>query len=169
MQVICDNLLIPTRLHQVDREPNQEFERNELLYRRFKVREPFDEWLNNNRISAAIFPVDRKGDSLNRDLYCESYKDVLYNIEVDGVDISYYGVVGFSCKEVFDCPCFTDELGNVYDIRLQHEPEPCMYPHSVIKVYKNGQYDSAVKSRTANANFRDVLISTLTLYKPYSF
>jgi hypothetical protein len=41
-----------------------------------------------------------------------------------------------------------------------------MYSHTIIKVLKNGVEMGDEKNKAANAEFRDVLISNLTLLKP---
>jgi hypothetical protein len=166
MAEVCSNPKIPKRLHRNNRLPNQTFEPKEILFERFKIRVPFHEWVNNNTVSASIFQFKREGDSFNRELYSLSPLDVLFNIEIDGGDLTDYGVMGFKCETVKNCAPYVDEMNNVFSMNIIHDPNPCMYPHTIIKVFKNGVNDASVKSRPANAEFRDELKSNLTLYKP---
>jgi hypothetical protein len=135
------------------------------LYSRFRIRLPFEEWKDNNEISASIFQFTKVGDSFNRELYSESPSDVLLNTDIDGGDLSTYGIFGFKCEVVSNCTPFIDDVENSFSMSIKHDPTPCMFPHSIILVLKNNIYDGS-KSRLANAEFRDQLKSNLVLYKP---
>jgi hypothetical protein len=133
----CQLNYIPERLHTNDREPLQIFIVGEFLYRRCK---PEDLSNPYNSVSLAELSHNRAGNERNR---ISEASDVLFNIVL---------ALGFErYDDMVACPIrikdldqhgqydksFSDDKGNIARIRLLHEPDPCMFPHCVFRVWYN--------------------------------
>lgn len=160
----CNNRNVPERLHTNQLSINSEFSPKEILFRRFKKIKPFDELTDGILVSAALFPLSRDGDSYNREQYCSSYEDVLINVDPLGTNFEGYGVFGIPAGLIQRCDSFCDQSGAVLSLAITHDPIPCMYPHTLVHVSKNGEVDSTRKSKIALAEFRDDLRSNVTFY-----
>jgi hypothetical protein len=133
----CQLTYIPKRLHTNDKEPVEVFNVGEFLYRRCKPEDLLNPY---NSISLAEISHNRAGEKL----HIVSYEnDVLINIVKDLGFERYDNMV--VCKiKILDLTAngqynksFNDDKGNVAKIMLLHEPEPCMYPHCVFRVWYN--------------------------------
>lgn len=130
----CNDLNIPQYLHLNNREPEQNFEdENELVFIRFQNEGKIQP---DGRPSRAIFKTTEQ--SFNRGKYSESPEDVLYDIE-EGKHFFGYGIVQSTVKNIKDKGFPHPELDRIYKLKSHHGPKECMYPHSIIKIYYNGQ------------------------------
>lgn len=149
----CDQLGIPKYLHKNGRSENNSFTKEEKLYRRI----PPDAIHSNGEISPACLSLYDM--SLNRERYSKSPEDVLYNIENGEHFLSSEILeIGVGSIELPRYPHPNDE-NRVYTFKMKHEPEECMYPHSVLKIILN---HNEIKSKkdippTLRALFREHL------------
>lgn len=133
---------IPERLHMKNRSCVETFEVGECLYMRCNpkvVDNPYKE------ISIAELSHNRAG--LAADILSVP-EDVLYSIKLDEPFEKYEGKVICTLEIKSLTPehkyhkTFTQEKnGELYTsvIELLHDPEECMYPHSVFRVWLNGE------------------------------
>jgi hypothetical protein len=127
----CLNLEIPPRLHTDGRTPDPDFPVTEEIYRHC----PSNKGIENANEILKFDP----GLSLNRQKYCESPCDVLFDPE--------HG----KHKQGRNILCFTFEAlqGHVFSnakqpdkpitLRIRHTPHRCMYPHTDIFILLNGE------------------------------
>lgn len=171
----CNGLGIPERLQRNGRSADPEFEPEELLYRWHK---PGIQHLSNGQVSAAAVKKvfrDPHDTSVNRGKYCENCTDVLYDHH-RGNHRSDCGVLKAVVEKADDHSAepvsWTDHEGNTvkksYKFKVLHEPEECMYPHSVIAVYEDGErVHEKPSASTAKSALRAVLRTFFTsCHKP---
>lgn len=142
----CSVLSIPERLHTAGRPKDPVFDEEELLYRRFFMLGPKEEWsMVGNDPSAQIF--DLSEDSYNRSKYCEQAEDVLYNTKQEhnlGQHYNNAGILSLKIHQLLsdDTIVVDRNIPNVerrFTFGVEHAPEPCMYPHSNVNVLVNGE------------------------------
>jgi hypothetical protein len=133
----CQLNYIPGRLHTNDREALQIFSVGEFLYRRCKPEEMTNPY---NTISLAEISHNRAGDTQN---IISEANDVLYNIvpAAEGerhadMMVCHIVIKDLDEKGQYD-KSFSDDKGNVARMRLLHDPDPCMFPHCVFRVWYN--------------------------------
>lgn len=128
----CDENLIPKHLHLNGRVLINEFS-EETLYRRFEK----SHILPSGEISVSIF--DTREDSVNRSAFSEP-NDVLYNTRAlkNSEHFFNWGIVGVS-TELFKEKIFpVNDEPRIFQLIPNHCPEECMYPHSQIEIFENG-------------------------------
>ena len=82
--------------------------------------------------------------SCNRSSLCWYSTDVLYKITELPQNRFNCGVIETSVSKVngYSFVCSYEQDGKTHvvkiDLRLKHDPEECMYPHTVIECYKDG-------------------------------
>jgi len=124
----CASLGIPTYLHRNSREPDQNFDnKNERLFRR--IEDP--DHINNGNIRPAALTT--RNQSVNREKHSRNPTDVLYNIN-SKQHFNKHGICSFSVADVEDICISHPDLDIVYTLGLEHDPEECMYPHTIIEV-----------------------------------
>lgn len=161
----CKLTYIPNRLHTNDRPPIESFGVGELLFRRCRP----DEINNPYNCTLAELSHNRKGLDDNQ-LSQES--DVLYNIRPD-VNIQIFNdmvVCPIKIKDLnsiglYD-KLFNDENGNIARILLIHEPETCMYPHCVFRIWYNDELATFenrpyTKNRKIRIKLKDEFVSMI--------
>ena len=130
----CSLLGIPTRLHRCGRPADQNFESTEELYRWFV---PLPEAVQDNWI---WHPVSSGDMSVNRGKYSVP-EDVLYNTKDGNHRFGKARIATFLVEDIsilsWNHPT---EPSKNYKMRVIHEPEDCMYPHSNVQVLMNGDH-----------------------------
>ena len=120
------------------------------MYRRI-VQEEIDE----DYILDAAFPVRSNKISVNRSHYCNTPKDVLYSCDSPNHFFND-GILQISTEiEGEEIRC--DDNDNVYEVKFIHEPEECIYPHSVIVLFKGDICPQKIKPSSVKTKFRDRL------------
>lgn len=150
----CTLTYIPTRLHQDDKPIINYFVVGELLYRRCKPEE-----LDNPFKNISITELSHNRSGMEENVLCNA-ADVLYNINPDELFEKHETkvVCVLVIKDLSETngykKNYTEEKQNeTYNcvIELFHEPEPCMYPHCVLRVWVNNEvitfknYDKTIK------------------------
>lgn len=125
---MCNNSTVPKCLHRDRRPVIDEFKDGELVFRRYEknpVTSP-----DGRAISSLAFRLEN--DSYNRNLFCQDYKDVLYD-EVHMNNRYYFenwGVVEFSHSAFNKIYKLSDPKDTrEFHISIVHSPNECMYPH----------------------------------------
>jgi len=136
----CDKAHVPDRLRKNQRDPVEVFEVNEEIYYRC-----LPEVLDNpyKGISICELSHNRQGLQINR---LSEPNDVLINITGNGPNTYTDKVVCvLTIKDVDGTAntynkTFTQEKDNIQHearMKLIHDPDECMYPHSVFRVWLN--------------------------------
>lgn len=145
----CDELGIPKYLHRNGRPIDNHFRKKEWLYRRI----PPGGFLPNGQISAASLRISNM--SVNRDKYTKHpQKDVLYDINSTNHFFSWAIVkirVGFLEELELRHPMHNEK----FTFKVKHEPEECMYPHSVSLTLVNSTPADRDLPKTLRATFRE--------------
>ena len=159
----CEELEIPNRLRKNGQVAIPHFRDGELLFRWFKpnVQIDFEGKISTSAVGDVFRPPHET--SVNRSSLCKDSTDVLYNHKnlphrfdygVIQAKVNSFNTYGFSS---------TDNIGNErFQVNImfgiQHAPEECMYPHTNINVYKNGELiKNDIRSKTLKADIRDEL------------
>lgn len=159
----CEELEIPTRLRKNGQEAIPHFQDGELLFRWFEpnVQIDFEGRIGTSALKGAFKPPHET--SVNRSNLCNYSTDVLYNHKNLPHRFNH-GVIQAKVNTVIGCEfSATENLENEkfqVNIKLgvQHVPEECMYPHTNITVYKNGELiKNDIKSKILKADIRDEL------------
>lgn len=156
----CDELRIPKHLHKGNKERDPHFGKAEKLYRRI----PPDGFLRDREISAQYLRISDL--SVNREKYSKvPTEDVLFDIKA-GKHFLSYGVIEFQVGFVealsFRHP---DDKNDIYSFKIKHEPEECMYPHSVLMVLLNKKECNKLQPKSLRSLFRDELMKNYHLAK----
>ncbi len=165
----CEELGIPNRLRRNGQEAIPHFQDGELLFRWFK---PNSQAIFEGEISTSVvgdFFRQPHETSVNRSSLCRYSTDVLYNHK----NLPHrfdYGVIQAEVTSFIEheFPA-TDNLENdIFQVTIklgvQHAPEECMYPHTNITVYKNGELiENDIKGKRLKANIRDELRRMFTV------
>lgn len=123
----CREKGIPDHLHALARENDQEFQGDEILYRRYKLSSP--------DLTAAI-SFNRM--SVNRGKYSQSWDDVLWDDD-NGGRHDGYGVIEVKVADFegsWDHPN-QEEFPVGYSFIIQHKLKKCNYPHSEVVVVQS--------------------------------
>jgi len=157
----CDQLGIPKHLHKNGRGQDENFSKTEKLFRRINP----DGFLPNGHISSQCLSVNDM--SLNRGRYSKFPEDVLYDIK-KGEHFVFFGIieieVGFVESPSYDHP---EKESCVYTFKMKHEPEECMYPHSVLQILLNQKKAESKKGmpKRLRSLFRDELRTNCIIVK----
>lgn len=165
MSSVCSKLGIPDYLHCNGRSKDDNFNDDESLYRRFFIKAPYEEWEKNNQTSASIFPV--QNDSYVRSEYVKEPIDALYNDrEVD--EGSHYYNAGILEVKILPIKQFKYSINGQprkFILQPSHEPTTCIFPHSEVHVYENGNRIDSNKPRSVNLAIRVELIRNSRIIK----
>jgi hypothetical protein len=163
----CSNIGIPEHLHQGEREEDSVFSDDEKIYRRFFVSPPKSAWLNNKQLSAKVFKLE--DDSYNRERYSNAPEDVLFNKDAANKIDHYFsfGILCLICEDIktysYEAEVNSNNIKITFDIF--HKPEKCIYPHSEIHAYSNGEYIKKVAPKSFRTLIRDILIGFSEIVK----
>lgn len=152
----CHELGIPQRLWKESYkiEIDNDFTKDLVLYRRF----PPDIEIIDNKISSAMFGrvfAPPFNISVNRSYYCKFSTDVLYSVK-NSSHMFTHGVIQAIVKNA-DGYTFMSN-GSPVTFRIEHDPMPCMYPHSIIVISKDKErIDKKISSKTLKADIREHL------------
>lgn len=133
---------IPNRLHTNDRQIIDEFELNENLYKRCKLED-----LKNPYRASTLSELSHNRSGLIEDILCNP-NDVLYNIEPGGQAEKYeelkvctIRIKDLNMENKYKKTFSEIKNGETFNaiIELFHDPIPCMYPHSVFRIWLNGE------------------------------
>src|SRR5690606_28772290 len=115
------------------------FQNEEVLFRRFYAEGEEDDW-RTPEVSVSIFPL--RNDSYNRGKY-SNLDDVLFNINAKNRDDHFFswGILSIKVEVLKDIQEKVDigEQINTYTFSCEHSPETCMYPHTEVHAYKDGE------------------------------
>ncbi|TND10111.1 MAG: hypothetical protein FD123_359 [Bacteroidetes bacterium] len=133
----CTELGIPEYLHKDNRQDQQIFSIDEGLYRRFpKIQNGKLSISDKGDIDQSIFSTDNM--SCNRQDFCLTPEDVLFS-STSNTHYFHYGIVRISIKEIENIVIQNTSIpANKYELKVVHDPEECMYPHTVVKIFENG-------------------------------
>jgi hypothetical protein len=124
----CSSLGIPARLHQLSKSPVEDFDASELLFGRYNPEEIVDVGL-----AAAAISFQNDGMSVNRGRFCNSPEDVLYNVTEGGKHYGHRYLI-FSTGSLLGFLWRHPDVPQDYSLKVVHDPEQCMYPHSLVKL-----------------------------------
>ena len=163
----CSKLGIPAYLHQGDRNADQNFDPEELLYRRFFTKIPSSEWQQNKSVSVALFEL--KDDSYNRSRYSQEPEDVLYNERKEDNGNHYFDAGILQVAILHTLEFSFDINGNERAFRLSpfHKPTECIFPHTELHIYENEtkiDYTQS-KPKSLKAAIRDFLVRNCIVIK----
>lgn len=116
----CEAKGIPVHLHQCARSPDQNFEEDELLYRRTP---------NTHGDLTAAIKFNRM--SVNRGKYCEEPNDTLWN-EKEGGTHDGFGVISFPVGALSGSWPHKELENVLFSLLPEHTPDRCNYPHTEI-------------------------------------
>ena len=138
----CEQTAIPERLHRKGRPIDPEFADEEWLYCRCRT----NGYKGASR--EATFPlIDEAGliheqhvrtqsQSITRDKYSDGPTDALYDGD-SGELLDEQAIFGFRFGDVNGrTEPHEQEERRSYEIRVEHVPTPCVYPHSEVRVYQ---------------------------------
>lgn len=142
----CADLGIPEHLHQNGRTAeNENFTPDERMFRRFRPKDSLSEIVKTN--------FDFKSMSFNRERYSNP-EDVLYNIKENN-HYNDCGVASLTVYEIERIQIPHPDDKQLYTFKAVHDPEECMYPHSIVQVFKNGNKVSEIKPSSVKSLIRD--------------
>ncbi|HUZ60475.1 MAG TPA: hypothetical protein VMU83_17020 [Hanamia sp.] len=133
---------IPNPLHTNERQIIDEFEVNENLYKRCKAED-----LKNPYRADTLSELSHNRSWLIGDILCNP-DDVLYNIKPGENDEKYEDlkvctirIKDLNKKNRYKKNFSEIKNGEIFNavIELLHDPIPCMYPHSVFRIWLNGE------------------------------
>ncbi|SFD27066.1 hypothetical protein SAMN05518672_1011380 [Chitinophaga sp. CF118] len=138
----CGIQYIPERLHRNSRPLIEEFEVGECLYMRCKP-----EFADNPYKNISIAELSHNRAGLSIDILCNP-DDVLYSIKHDepfekyeDKEVCTLEIKSLTPNNRYKKTFTQEKNGEVYtgEIELLHDPELCMYPHSIFRVWLNGE------------------------------
>jgi len=138
----CPLAYIPDRLKTFNRPAITRFDVGEFLYRRCKPSE-----IENPFKSITITELSHNRSGLKEDTLCNDY-DVLFNINAEEAFEKHVDKVVCTLKIVSltennkyrkEFTQRKNEMDYVGVMELIHEPESCMYPHCVFRVWVNDE------------------------------
>lgn len=163
----CESLGIPNYLIKNERLATNVFEKDEKLFRRFNTDRPITEWQDSSNLSASVFPI--RNDSYNRSKFCQTPEDVLYNTRIEDNGVHYFQMgileIGIIALKKFEFTINQNNQLRKFILKPVHKPEICMYPHSEIHVFENGNFINENKPKSTKASIRDFLIVNTTVIK----
>jgi hypothetical protein len=152
----CSVLGIPAHLHTSGRPIIPEFEKNEMLYRRFGPSpKPPEDWIYE-ALSTSLM-------SVNRSTLCKSFEDALWS--EDGKHYLSWGVFSLLTQKVceIEARLHRPDLNHdqIFLLRVRHDPKQCMYPHSQIEVFRDGELIETVKASTIKTTLRRAMSQSI--------
>ncbi len=161
----CSELGIPSHLHRNGRGIDPHFEPEEHYYRRFKrAVQNVPVVGEDGRISESI--VSTRNMSGNREKYCNSPEDVLYDIN-SAEHFFSRGIWKVQVSSIDGMSFNHPEKARAYTIRVFHNPEDCMYPHAIVQVLENGKPITGIKSKSVKTKIRkEIARHTRVIKKP---
>lgn len=167
----CSRLGIPKHLHTANRQKVSEFAPSETIYRRFTEPGTINQWKGNNQVSASIFKLDN--DSCNRSIFCQLPEDVLLNTreQDNGAHYLTHGIISFNVGKFYSLlvPPAPAIKQNGFDrnfvLHLEHDPLPCMYPHTEIHVYDGSNRIDNSPPKSTKAIIRGLLLDICEIVK----
>jgi hypothetical protein len=149
---------IPEHLHQLDEEPDNEFDAAELLFRRFTF---------GMETLKQIIVFKRM--SVNRANHGRGPDDALWNCE-EGGRHNDCGVAQFAVGALDQKWEHPTEANISYSLRPEHVPLKCNYPHAEVVVYKeeNGTAtaQNEIKPTSVKTRIREELGKLLKVALP---
>jgi hypothetical protein len=142
----CSKFGIPARLHSASKECIQDFDSDETFFRRYNPSNvsPKLEYPSNVYSTAISF---ESGMSVNRGRYSAENGDVLFNVG-DGRHFADHHVLALSGLTLQNWRLELPEVPQRhFVVRLAHDPTQCMYPHSTISLFENGNRVDDVKPK----------------------
>lgn len=129
-------ILRPQRMLRAGRQPNQQFNPEEKLYRRCTKDEIKGTHLEPAKISFRDWSVNRHGeDGEPADVLIPTPEDA-----ASGKDYTGWGVVSFQVKDI---PTgFQGASGSHFEFRPEHVPLEFNFAHSEIRTFKNNTHDN---------------------------
>lgn len=125
----------PEHLHQKGRPVINTFTEDESLYRRYMPNVDEEEWDGIKR------EIRLREDSGCRSQYCSSKEDVLW--KEDGEHLTSCGIFQHSIAQLhkIEVAYIVPDSGEhrLYSVQCRHDPYTCLYPHSVVEVFVNGE------------------------------
>ncbi len=153
--VNCKELGIPDHLHKNGRiAENNNFTYDEKMFRRVIPKESLSEMVKYN--------FDFKSMSFNREKYSNA-KDVLYNIKDNNHYMSSHGVASLRVEEIEKIIVLHPDDKQPYTFKSIHDPEECMYPHSIVQVLKEGTKVSEIKPSSVKSLIRTEYEKTIKI------
>jgi hypothetical protein len=153
----CSQLGIPKRLHRLNRPSVGVFKATELLFRRYNPTQITDPGLAD---AAVNFRHD--GMSVNRSEFSERPDDVLFNTKQGGrhEDHKYltFGL-GYLTDFSWEHPCTKEK----YSVKIEHDPETCMYPHTLVKLLKGKKVVEGIGSLANRIALKETFVSLCTI------
>ena len=138
----CTLPYIPQRLHTNNKLKIAKFEVGEFLYRRCKPEE-----LENPFKNITITELSHNRGGFRNNLFCNP-DDVLFSIkkdeafeEYEGNVVCYLEIKSLNDKNKYRKEYTQTKNNDEYNcvMELLHEPEPCMFPHCVFRVWINNE------------------------------
>jgi hypothetical protein len=138
----CSLQYIPSRLQKKNKPIIEQFEVGECLYMRCKP-----EVLNNPYKDISITELSHNRSGLSNNILCNP-DDVLYSIKENEAFEKYFDmevctleIISLNETEKYKKSFTETKNGNDLTsiLEILHEPEPCMYPHSVFRVWLNDE------------------------------
>ena len=138
----CPLPYIPSRLHKKNKPIIEQFEVREFLYMRCKP-----EVLSNPYKYISITELSHNRSGLAKNILCNP-DDVLYSIKENEsfekyveMEVCTLEIKSLNENYKFKKNFTESKDGNNHTsiLELFHEPEPCMYPHSVFRVWLNDE------------------------------
>jgi len=137
----CTIPYIPNRLQSIGRKAIEKFGVGESLYLRCRI-----DLLKNPYKTISITELSHNRSGLPGDVLCNP-DDVLYNIleknnfEKYELEVCVLDIKNLNEESKYRKAFNETKNGQNYVgvIELIHEPEPCMYPHSVFRIWLNDE------------------------------
>ncbi len=160
---MCENPVVPSYLHLNDKTLDQVFEENEVVFRNFL---PISD-------ETTLIPgdqIDVKRTSFNRGKYLEKFEDSLYSLK-NYEEKNSYRIFGISVGAIRKFQAKVEmskekDKDRIYSLSLIHNPETCMYPHTVIQAFDNGMEVSEIKPNSVKNKYRTFIAEQSIIYPP---
>lgn len=145
---LCSERGIPPHLHRCEREPVEQFDAEELLFRRYNKDQI------QNDIALAI-SFDRSSSSLTRSKF-GSADDARW----DGETGRYHdqcGVISIPAAAFQGQSWKVRDLAVAVQVTPFHDPLQCMFPHCDLRVVEGGKEIMRIKQKSIKMEIRDLL------------
>lgn len=155
----CDALDIPKYLRRSGRQARNSFpNEKERLFRWFP---PGIQYAADGQLSAASLPDIFKPPfdiSCNRESLCRFPSDVLFNTS-EGAHREHCGILAAAVGAIYSAAIEFEVNGQPTSLEftVEHDPEDCMFPHTLIGVFVAGGRVVRKPSNTAKTFIRDQL------------
>lgn len=150
---ICAERGIPSHLHTGERQPNQAFEENELLYIRFRV--------ETRKLKSVI---GFRHQSASRSVLCEGGPDdTLFNCE-EGGRYENWGVAQVPVWKVLSIKEMLEERS--FSLHAIHKPTQCNYAHAEIVAHEGDAEVGDIGPKSVKKKIREALHESITVALP---